>query len=133
MAVLFIFMVNVLGLLAELFLLGHYESPLQQSPFYFMVLSSASLALAGFVAATWAKRLAQAVLLGTLVLGIAGIYFHFDENAAFELEMYPKMGGTELIWESLTGATPVLAPGAIVGLALIGLLYIYLLKPSSSH
>jgi hypothetical protein len=43
----------------------------------------------------------------------------------FELEMYPSMAGFELVRESMSGATPALAPGTMLVLALIGLTYSY--------
>jgi hypothetical protein len=126
--VLAIFVLNALGVLAELLLLEHYESLLQQSPLYFMLLCSLALGIATLVRQNWALRFAQVSMAMTALLGMAGVYFHISENAEFELEMYPKMAGTELLWESLKGATPALAPGAITGLALLGLLYLWLLR-----
>jgi hypothetical protein len=43
----------------------------------------------------------------------------------FELEMNPSAGGTQLVWESLSGAMPALAPGTLFQLGLVGLLYTY--------
>jgi hypothetical protein len=43
----------------------------------------------------------------------------------FELEMYPSMRGFELVAKTMTGATPVLAPGTMALLGLIGLSYTY--------
>jgi hypothetical protein len=39
--------------------------------------------------------------------------------------MNPSAAGTDLIWESLTGAMPALAPGTMFQLGLVGLLYTY--------
>ena len=39
--------------------------------------------------------------------------------------MYPAMGGLELVQKTLTGATPVLAPGSMTLLGLIGLTHTY--------
>ena len=55
--------------------------------------------------------------------GIVGVYLHYQSNVEFELEMNPAAAGWELIRESLTGAMPALAPGTMVHLGLIGLLY----------
>ena len=46
---------------------------------------------------------------------------HYQGNTAFELEMYPDMAGLELVQKTLTGATPVLAPGSMALLGLVGL------------
>jgi hypothetical protein len=58
-----------------------------------------------------------------LFAGLVGLGLHYQGNVEFELEMYPSMGGVDLVWEALTGATPALAPGTMVGLGLLGLAY----------
>jgi hypothetical protein len=35
------------------------------------------------------------------------------------------MAGFELIWNSLTGATPALAPGSLIPLGLVGLIAVH--------
>ena len=57
-----------------------------------------------------------------------GIFFHLKVNIEFELEMYPNMKGLTLIWESLKGATPALAPGTMLASGMIGLLYLRVSK-----
>jgi hypothetical protein len=39
--------------------------------------------------------------------------------------MYPSLGGVQLVRETLTGATPVLAPGSMTLLGLVGLAHTY--------
>jgi len=43
-------------------------------------------------------------------------------NVEFELEMRPSMAGMELVMESLSGAMPAMAPGAMAQLGFLGLL-----------
>lgn len=61
-------------------------------------------------------------MIGTMMVGLLGCYLHIQGNMEFELEMYPSMGFSELIVESLMGATPSLAPGIMTGLGLFGLI-----------
>jgi hypothetical protein len=61
-----------------------------------------------------------------VVSGLVGLGQHYAGNREFELEMHPSRGGLELVWESLAGATPTLAPAAMVHLGLLGLLYAWL-------
>jgi hypothetical protein len=68
-------------------------------------------------------RALQAVAILFLAAGVFGVGLHHDGNSAFELEMYPSPSGLELVRKTLTGATPVLAPGSMVVLGLIGLAY----------
>jgi hypothetical protein len=57
--------------------------------------------------------------------GLLGIWFHYQGNVEFELEMYPTIGGVKLFWEAMKGATPALAPGTMIQLGLLGLLFTY--------
>jgi hypothetical protein len=67
-------------------------------------------------------RVAMAVLVMT---GAFGVFLHYDENVTFERELNPNATGLDLIWMTLRGATPILAPGALVQLGLLGLILIH--------
>jgi hypothetical protein len=109
------------GVLAELFLIEHYESNTMWIPLVMLALGSATV-LFRLASPTRAADRAMAVVMSAfLVSGVLGLWFHFDGNRQFELEVYPSMDGFELFWESMTGATPALAPGTMVLLGLIGL------------
>ena len=73
--------------------------------------------------AVWTKRIFQVSMTLLIICGAVGVWMHYSGNAEFELEMYPKMAGFELFWESAKGATPMLAPGAVSGLGILGLIY----------
>lgn len=120
-----VFLIGVVGTAFELVLLGHYEDVLQWIPL-------ALLTLGVLVSAAWIVigrramlRAFQVVMLLCLVGGAAGIFLHYRSNVEFELELNPAAGGTELVWDSLTGAMPALAPGTMIQLGLVGLLYTY--------
>jgi disulfide bond formation protein DsbB len=66
-------------------------------------------------------RIFRVVMVLFIVAALAGLNFHYTGNAEFELEMYPSMRGMELFRESMTGATPALAPGMLGQLGLLGL------------
>ena len=113
----------MVGTGVELVFLGHFESWIQIVP----------LVLLGFglMAVVWqlaspraaSVRALQAVAILFLAAGVFGVGLHYDGNSAFELEMYPSSSGLELARKTLTGATPVLAPGSMGVLGLIGLAY----------
>lgn len=46
-------------------------------------------------------------------------------NVEFELEMYPDLSGWKLFRDSMMGATPALAPGAMVQIGLVGLAWTF--------
>ena len=65
------------------------------------------------------------VVLIFLIVGVLGVYLHYRGNVEFALERDPSLTGARLLWKSLRGATPALAPGALSQLGLLGLLYSY--------
>jgi hypothetical protein len=68
-----------------------------------------------------ARRSFQGLMAAFVASGLLGVGLHFQANQEFELEMYPQMAGIELLEETLTGALPVLAPGTMILLGLVGL------------
>jgi hypothetical protein len=70
-------------------------------------------------------RALQVVMTTFAFAGLAGLTLHYKGNVEFELEMYPSRAGFELFREAMMGATPALAPGSMIQIALIGLAYSY--------
>lgn len=129
--------VGMVGVAIELVLLEHMEDKKQWIPLALMSLGTVTLILYGLTKAGWALRTFQITMLLFVISGFLGIWFHYRGNVEFELEMYPSMKGLELIEEALKGATPALAPGTMIQLGLIGLIYTFRhpglvrLKPSN--
>ena len=119
---LYILLFGAVGLGAELYLLGHYEDRKQWIPL--------ALLGGGMLAGTWlavrpsrlAARVFRVIVAAYLPAGLLGIYFHFRSNVEFELELHPNFSGLELATESLSGAMPALAPGAMILLGMLGIL-----------
>ncbi len=114
---------GALGLIGELFLLEHFEEWTQWVPFVALALG---LAGCGALVSRPGPGLVRAfrwIMAATIATGGVGIWLHFAGNRAFEVEMDASQSGWLLVWQSLRGATPALAPGAMVQLGLIGLLY----------
>lgn len=121
-AILAIIVFGALGVLVELWLIGHYEDPWQWLP---MALLAAIVPL-GIAAAVGGRRVLiafRALMLVAVFSGIGGQWLHYSGNAEFELEMYPSRAGMELFRESMSGATPVLAPGTMTVIGLLGLVF----------
>ena len=108
----------------ELLLLGHFEESTQIAP---LVLLAGGIAIAAWHLVS--PRASVTALRGLMLLFVAsggvGIALHYRGNVEFELEMYPSMAGMELVGKTLTGATPVFAPGAMALLGAIGLVASY--------
>ena len=112
---------GMLGLAAELVLLEHFDEAWQFAPFVALALGAATggaLLARPSRGAVRATRLAMGLCVAVAAIGVV---LHYRGNAAFELERAPTLGGAALVRESLFGATPALAPGALLHLGLLGL------------
>lgn len=118
-----IFLLGVAGIALELVLLEHYDDFWQWTPFALFGASLAVLAWYGLTRRGAAIVAFRAMMVLFLASGAFGIFLHYDGNVEFEREMSPEAGGWPLFWEAVRGATPALAPGAMVQLGLIGLAF----------
>ena len=117
--------VGVIGIAAELLLIGHFDDPFQFVPLVLLGCAMPVLlwlAVAPTGAAVVIVRLVMALFVASGGIGVA---LHYRGNEIFELEMYPELAGRELIVGTLTGATPVLAPGSMSLLGLLGLAVVH--------
>ena len=124
--ILAVFVLGVVGSVAELLLLGHDEDLPQFIP---LVLFAGALALLIWIAVT-ASRLAFLVFRGTMALfivaGLLGSWLHFQANREFQLEVDPSLAGWALLAESLQAKSPpALAPGVMVQFGLLGLAWTF--------
>lgn len=109
----------------ELLFLGHVESLTQMLPV--VLLAGGLMVLTWHVAAAsvLTVRIVQLTMALFVFTGALGVGLHYSGNEEFELEMYPTRRGFELVQEVLTGATPVLAPGSMTLIGLIGLAHTF--------
>jgi hypothetical protein len=121
--------VLVLGLAGtgtELVLLEHYEQPLQFVPLVLIV--AAVAAIIWQVARNDAASLrALEIIMALFVLaGFAGVAAHFHGSAEFQLDLNPSMTAWELVEKVMRAkAPPLLAPGMMLQMGLLGLAYVY--------
>jgi hypothetical protein len=116
---------GVAGMSIELLLIGHVEGAWQYVPVVLLGMGLVGLAWHALAPRAITVRVVQATMTLFLISGMVGIVLHYRGNVQFEREMYPTMEGTELMRETLTGATPVLAPGSMALLGLVGLAQTY--------
>jgi hypothetical protein len=114
---------GALGLIAELLLLEHYEDSWQWAPLVLLTATLASAVAVGLRPVAASLAIFRVVMLLCVAAGGVGVFLHYRGNAEFELERTPSLRGVPLLWESLRGATPALAPGAMAQLGLLGLLF----------
>jgi len=123
LAVLWILLLGVVGTGAELLLLGHTEDAWQWQPLVMFGVGLPVLAWHAVVASTMSRRACVSVMAAFVASGLVGQILHYRGNVEFELEMVPALGGRDLFQEAMAGATPVLAPGTMSLLGLLGILY----------
>ncbi len=120
-----LFVIGVVGTGLELVLLGHTEDLWQLAPLVLMALSLVVLCWCLTGRRAVCLRWFQATMVMLVLSGFVGLWLHYQGNTEFEREMYPTLNGFELFRESLTGATPTLAPGTMLELGFLGLAYTY--------
>jgi hypothetical protein len=122
---LFILVLGLVGTGAELVLLQHYEDPWQLAPLALIALTLVVLAWHGLSRGSASVRALQGLMILFVFSGAIGMGLHYNANSEFELEMDQSLAGFRLFRESLSGATPALAPGTMAQLGLLGLVYAY--------
>ncbi len=123
-----ILIISTLGLLMELTLIGHYEEFWQYAPMVVLGVYLFAILATGNKKGVSYVGVLKSIFLLTMITGFIGMVLHLKNNLEFELEMYPSIDGWELIKKSLSGALPVLAPGSLIPVGLIGFLLIELRK-----
>ena len=127
---------GLVGTTAELVLLKHYESAWMFAPFASIVVAAgatlARLARPSRSSVTWLRFL----MLPLLAAGVGGAYLHYRGGLSFQADMDPTLPRWQMFWKVLRmQAPPVLAPGVLIQLGLLGLASTYrdpLLAPGSS-
>lgn len=114
-----------IGVIVELLLTGHTESPPQWIPILLSglgaVVAAAALAWPG-PATLWAVR----GVAGLAALGSAfGLFEHLEHNFEFAMEIRPGVAATDVVWEALSGPNPLLAPGILALAAVLALAATY--------
>lgn len=112
---------GIAGTSTELTLLGHFEEPAQSAPLIVLA-SCLAVTIWQLLSPTAASVRAMRVVMTLLIVtSVVGVGFHFVGNLEFKQELYPELQGLELFMESVTGVTPVFAPGSMLLLGFVGL------------
>lgn len=123
--ILIVIVIGMTGLVIELVLLGHTDSFTQWIPLGALGAGLATTILLKLRPGRASLRAFQVVMVGFVVAGLLGVWYHLSGNVEFALERTPELSGAALVWKALRGATPALAPGALALLGLLGLVYAY--------
>ena len=117
--------VGVMGTIGELILLRHIDKPAQWIPLAALVAAVPILIWHASSPSAASVRTLQVLMLAFAVLGVVGVGLHYDGNVEFERELNPSERGWTFVRKTVAGATPVLAPGSMVLLGLVGLAHAY--------
>ena len=121
-----LFVVGVIGTIVELLLAQHTEDVLQYIPFILLGLSLASLGLHAVLRRRPSMRAFQGVMVLFVAAGVTGSALHYRGKTEFALERQPDLKGFTLFRATLKGKNPpMLAPGAMIVLGLLGLIWTY--------
>ena len=120
-AVAVVLLLGMLGLGAELLFIEHIEGWQQVAPVAALALGIGTLAWDAAAKSGGSRLALRLAMLGLLVSGVAGVYLHYDSNAAFQRELDPSLGTWPLILKTLRAhSPPSLAPAAMGLLGALG-------------
>ena len=117
--------VSLVGTLLELLLLEHFEDAWQWAPIALLAASLVTLGWHGLVRGPTTLNVLRGLMVLCMVSGAVGLLLHYKGNVEFELEMYPDLSGWKLFKDAMMGATPALAPGAMLQIGLVGLAWTF--------
>jgi hypothetical protein len=124
LALLAVLLVGLIGSLTELILIAHDEDIEQMIPIVLMAV--------GIVVVAWnlvrpgvsSLRVLRVLMAAFIAAGGLGMYYHYQANVEFQLEVEPTLAGSELLWSVLRAKSPpALSPGLMVQFGLIGLIF----------
>ena len=118
-------LVGIAGTAAELLLLGHVDSAAQWIPIVALAVAVPLLLWHVARPTSLTVRLIQILMGAFILVGGVGVGLHYDGNVEFERELHPKDAGLTFLRHTIAGATPVLAPGSMALLGLLGIAHTY--------
>jgi hypothetical protein len=117
---------GVIVTLAELLLSEHTEDIKQLIPVGLLIVGLPAALACTLRPGRTTVVVLRALMVMYVISGLVGVYLHFSAKMEFALEGQPDLSGWALVVEALEGSSPpILAPLAMSGLALLGLLWSY--------
>ena len=117
-------MFGVLGSNIELLLIEHYEEVSQFVPIVLMGFALLVILWHGLRPSATNLRVLQVTMMLFLIAGTVGIVLHFRGAAEFQWELDPSQSVWNVFKKVMRAkAPPVLAPGILLQLGIIGLVY----------
>ena len=124
--VLGVLVLGLAGTMTELVLLEHYEQVLQFVPLLLIVAAVSAIAWQLMRKDAASLRALEIIMVLFVLAGFAGVAAHFRGSAEFQLDLNPSMSAWELVEKVMRAkAPPLLAPGMMLQMGLLGLAYVY--------
>ena len=123
--ILAVILLGLAGTGLELVFVNHFESSAQWVPVVLICLALLVLGAYGLVRAAALLRVFQAVMIMFIVSGAAGIGLHYQHDAERAQKDFPGIQGAELLRTAVSQEAPLLAPGAMIELGILGLAYVF--------
>jgi hypothetical protein len=123
--ILAILLLGMAGIFVELLLAEHFADAWQLIPLVLLVVGLATVAWHAWAPNAWSARTLRVLMTLFVLSGLLGVILHYRGNAEFEVEQNPRVTRWALFRESMMGATPALAPGVMIQLGLLGLVYAF--------
>jgi hypothetical protein len=117
--------IGVVGTIGELILLRHIDMPAQWFPLVLLGGAVPVLFWHFRSPSVASVRTMQGLMFAFIAAGMVGVGLHYNGNVEFERELNPSERGWTFVRKTVAGATPVLAPGSMVLLGLVGLAQAY--------
>jgi hypothetical protein len=118
-------LLSLAGTLAELLLLEHFEDAWQWAPIALLAAALLTMGWHALERGPVSLNVLRVLMVLCVASGLVGVLLHYRGNVEFELEMYPDLSGWKLFKDAMMGATPALAPGAMLQIGLIGLAWTF--------
>jgi hypothetical protein len=119
--VLLVLAFEAMGLVPELLLQEHFKEPSQLTPFALLALAFLGVGLVYFRPSRPTLGLFSAAMLLLALGGVLGLGLHLHGNLEYIRELYPNLGFGAQLWKALHKGAPVLAPGTLTQMGLLGL------------
>ena len=121
-----ILLLGLSGSGTELLLLQHHEDWKQWIPLGLIAGALLVLLWHALAAGRKSVRALQFVMSLFILAGLVGVALHFQSTLEFQREIDPSLEGWKLVLKALQAkAPPVLAPGVMMQLGLVGLAFTY--------
>ena len=125
-AVLCVLLLAILGTSAELLITSHTEDALQWVPIMVMAAAILTLGWYGASGRSASLRMFQATMVLFVLAGMVWLGAHWQSKLQFKRETDPSLAGLNLFWEAMQSQSPpTLAPGVLIQLGLLGLIYTF--------